>query len=78
MRVYSVKKEVDLKKKEVIFSPVEIGKLGLFLPRTIEGIAAIDKLSDAKLLVYKDDGNIYLNPVKARSFYKYLKSLYLM
>lgn len=78
LRVYSVKKEVDLEKKEVKFSPVEIGKLSLFLPRTIEGIAAIDKLSDAELLVYKDDGNIYLNPVKARSFYKYLKSLYLM
>lgn len=78
LRVYSSKKEVDLKKKEIKFSPAEIGKLSLFLPRTIEGIAAVDKLSDAELLVYKDDGNIHLDPRKARGFYKYLKLLYHM
>jgi uncharacterized protein YbcI len=76
LRVYSSKRKADLKKKEIKFSPAEIGKLSLFLPRTIEGIAAIDKLSDAELLVYKDDGNIYLDPKKARGFYKYLKLLY--
>ncbi len=76
LRVYGSKKEVDLKKKEVKFSPTEIGKLSLFLPRTIEGVAAIDKSSDAGLLVYKENGNIYLDPVKARSFYKYLKLLH--
>lgn len=76
LRVYGSKKEVDLKKKEIKFTPAEIGKLSLFLPRTTEGIAAIDKLSDAELLVYKDDGNIYIEPQKARSFYKYLKLLY--
>jgi len=78
LRVYSSKSQVDLKKKQIKFSPKEIGKLSLFLPRTIEGVAAIDKLSDAELLVYKDDGSIYLDPVKARSFYKYLKLLHQM
>lgn len=76
LRVYGEKKQIDLEKKEIKFSPTEIGKLCLFLPRDIEGIAAIDKLSDAELLTYRDDGNVYLNPRKARAFYKYLKSLY--
>lgn len=76
LRVYGTKKEVDLEKREIKFTAAEIGKLSLFLPRNIEGIAAIDKLSDAELLVYRDDGNIYLDPKKARVFYKYLKSLY--
>jgi len=78
LRVYGSRKKVDLKDKEVKFSTTEIGKLALFLPRSIEGIAAIDKLSNAELLVYKDNGNVYLDPVKARSFYKYLKLLYQM
>ncbi len=76
LRVYGVKKEIDMEKKEIKFTPKEIGKLGLFLPRSIEGIAVIDKLSDAELLTYEDDGNIYFNPKKARAFYKYLKALY--
>ncbi len=75
LRVYG-SKEVNLKNKEVKFSTTEIGKIALFLPRTIEGIAAIDKLSDAELLVYKDNGRVYLEPIKARGFYKYLKLLY--
>jgi len=58
------------------FSPAEIGKLCLFLPRDIEGMAAIHKLGNAELLTYKDNGNVYLNPKKSRAFYKYLKSLY--
>lgn len=78
LRVYGSRKEVNLKNKEVKFSTAEIGKLALFLPRSIEGIAAIDKLSDAELLVYKDNGSVYLDPVKARSFYKYLKLLHQM
>lgn len=76
LRVYGNGKRIDLVKKEVKFTPQEIGKLSLFLPRSIEGLAAIDKLSDAELLIYRDDGNIYFNPKKARGFYKYLKSLY--
>lgn len=76
LRVYGTKKEIDLKKMKIKFSPTEIGKFSLFLPRTIEGIAAIDKLSNAELLTYEENGNIYIDPKKARGFYKYLKSLY--
>jgi len=74
--VYGTKKEVDFVKKEIVFTPTEIGALALFLPRSIEGIAAVDKLNNAELLIYKEDGNIYLDPKKARSFYKYLSLLY--
>jgi len=75
LRVYGNKKEIDLEKREVRYSPAEIGRLSLFLPRTVEGVAAIDKLSDAELLVYKEDGHVYFNPKRARGFYKYLSSL---
>lgn len=76
LRAYGTKKEVDFKTRAIVFTPSEIGGLSLFLRRSIEGIAALDKLSDAELLVYNDDdGNVYLNPKKARAFYKYLKSL---
>jgi len=75
LRIYGQKKECDIKTREVKYTPAEIGRLSLFLPRNIEGIAAIDKLSDAEMLVYKEDGFIYLDPKKARSFYKYLREL---
>jgi len=75
LRVYGNKKEIDIEKREVRYTPAEIGRLSLFLPRTVEGIAAIDKLSDAELLVYKEDGHVYFNPKRARGFYKYLSSL---
>jgi len=76
LRVYGAKKEVGLPKKEIKFTAREIGKLGLFLPRSIEGIAVIDKLSDAGILTYKGNGHVHLMPKKARAFYKYLQSLY--
>lgn len=76
LRVYGAKKEIDFIKKEIVFTPPEIGALALFLPRSIEGIAAVDKLNNAGLLIYREDGNIYLDPKKARSFYKYLRLLY--
>jgi len=76
LRVYGNKKEIDIEKREVRYTPAEIGKLSLFLPRTVEGIAAIDKLSDAELLVYKEEGHVVFNPKRARGFYKYMSSLY--
>ena len=45
------------------------------LPRDVEGISAIDKFVESELLVYKDR-YFYLDTVKARSFYQYLKRLY--
>lgn len=76
LRVYGSKKEIDFGNRKIKFNPTEIGKFSLFLPRSIEGIAAIDKLCNAELLTYKDNGNVYFDPRKARGFYKYLKSLY--
>ena len=55
---------------------VEIGQLGLFLPRVIEGVSAINKLNEADLLVYRDDDYIHMQPKKARSFHQYLRELY--
>lgn len=63
-------------KLEAKFKPHEIGRIALFLPRTIEGISAIDKLNLAGLLVYEEDGYVHMPPIKARSFYVYLKELY--
>lgn len=76
LRVYGQKKESDLEKLKIVYTPLEIGKLAFFLPRSAEGIAAIDKLNMAGLLSYEDDGNIHLNPRKSRSFYQYLQALY--
>jgi len=64
------------RKLQVIYRPHEIGRIALFLPRTIEGISAIDKLNLGGLLVYEDDGCIHMPPIKARAFYVYLKNLY--
>lgn len=76
LRVYGNKTEVDFEKLEIKFTPAEIGRLSLFLPRSIEGVSAIDKLSDADLLVYNEDGYVYMHPIKARSFYQYLQKLH--
>ena len=45
------------------------------LPSGIEGISAIDKFVESGLFVY-EKGYFYLDGVKARSFYQYLKKLY--
>lgn len=77
LRIYGRKKEIDMRKLEIKYSPAEIGRLCLFLPRTIEGVAAIEKLADAGLLVHKKkDDNFYVNAKKARNFYQYLLALY--
>ena len=75
LRIYSSEKGVDWDKLKVRFTPAEIGRLSLFLPRSIEGISAIDKLNEAGLVVYEDDGFIYMRPKRARGFYQYLRSL---
>ena len=76
LRVYGNKAEVNWDHGEVYYTPAEVGKLSLFLPRAIEGVSAMDKLGEAGLMVYRDDGNIHVPPVKARSFYRYLRRLY--
>jgi len=76
LRIYGDKKEPSHDSLDVRYTPTEVGKISLFLPRIIEGVSAIDKLSEAGLFVYGDDGYIYMPAVKARSFYRYLQELY--
>lgn len=75
LRIYGDKRPYPEKGLEVSYSLLEMGKMSLFLPRTMEGYSAIDKLNLAGLLVCDDDV-FHMPPVKARSFYQYLKKLY--
>ena len=75
LRIYSSEKGVDWDELKVSFSPAEMGRLSLFLPRSIEGISATDKLNEAGLVVYEDNGLIYMDSRRARAFYQYLGSL---
>lgn len=75
LRIYSSEKGIDWDQLKVGFSPAEMGRLSLFLPRSIEGISAVDKLNEAGLVVYEDNGFIYMDPRRARAFYQYLRSL---
>lgn len=76
LRVYGDKRDPDWGDMEIRYTPEEIGRLSLFLPRVIEGLSAIDKLNEADLLAYRDDGHVYMHPTKARSFYQYLRELH--
>ena len=76
LRIYGDRAEVNWERGEVQYTPGELGRLSLFLPRAIEGVSAADKLSEAGLLIYRDDGKIYVPPIKARAFYRYLRQLY--
>ena len=76
LRIYGDRKEVNWEHMQIRYSPTEIGRLSLFLPRTIEGISAIDKLNETDPLMYSDDNQMYMQPQKARSFYRYLQELY--
>lgn len=62
------------KSLEIKYKPYQIFKQ-FNLPRDEEGISTIDKFVDAGLLDYRD-GLFYLDIVKARCFYQYLKRLY--
>ena len=76
LRIYGDEREPEWDLLQIRYSPAEIGRLCLFLPRTIEGLSAIDKLNEAELLVYQDDNRIHMQPLKARAFYQYLQKLY--
>ncbi len=75
LRLYSCEKGVDWDKLKVRFTPAEIGRMSLFLPRSIEGISAVDKLNEAGLAAYENNGFIYVRPKRSRAFYQYLRSL---
>ena len=76
LRIYGNEPKQPQDHLDVRYTPVEVGRMSLFLPRIIEGISAVDKLNEAGLVIYRDDGYIYVPPVKARAFYRYLRELY--
>ena len=78
LRIYGDSRDADWELRRVRYTPVEIGRLSLFLPRVIEGISALDTLNEAGLLVYGDDDHVHMQPVKARSYYLYLRDLWEM
>ena len=75
LRIYDDKREPDWDNLQIRYTAAEIGRLSLFLPRTIDGISAIDKLNEADLLTYRDDNHVYVQASRARSWYQYLKEL---
>jgi hypothetical protein len=76
LKIYGQDRPRDFASGEIIYTPLEIGRLASFLPRSIEGIAAVDKLDDAGLVSYLDDGRVHVNPRRSVGFYQYLKGLY--
>ena len=76
LTIFGNNKEVDLVSREVIYSPLEIGQLMRLFSRSLEGISSMDKLDDAGLVSYLDDGNIHVNPRRSTAFYAYLKHMY--
>ena len=76
LKVYGRKGEIDLTPKEIKYTVSEIAKLFAFIKRGIDRISAMDKLDLAGLFVYKDDGFVYIEPRKAREFYRYLLELH--
>ena len=76
LRLYGDKAMGDWDRLPGTFTPGEMGRLSLFLPRAIEGVSAVDKLHEARLVVYLDDNRVHMHPAKARSFYQYLRELF--
>ena len=76
LTIFGNNKEPDLSSREVIYSPLEIGQLMRLFARSVEGISSMDKLDDAGLVSYLDDGHIHVNPRRSTAFYAYLKKLY--
>ena len=76
LRIYGNEPKQPQDHLDVRYTPAEVGRMSLFLPRIIEGISAVDKLNEAGLVIYGDDGYIYVPPVKARAFYRYLRELH--
>lgn len=74
LKIYGLPKEFT--GEDIVYTPLEIGQISSFLPRTIEGISAIDKLDGAGLVSYLEDGNVHVNPRRSTLFYRYLKHLY--
>ena len=78
LTIFGNNKEPTLPSREIIFTPLEIGQLMRLFARSLEGISSIDKLDDAGLVSYLDDGNIHVNPRRSTAFFAYLRKLYQM
>ena len=76
LTIFGNNKEADLFTREVTYTPLEIGQLIRGFVRNVEGISSLDKLDDAGIVSYLDDGNIHVNPRRSTAFYGYLKKLY--
>ena len=76
LTIFGNDKEPDLVSREVIYTPLEIGQLMRLFSRSVEGISSMDKLDDAGLVSYMDDGNIHVNPRRSTAFYANLRKLY--
>ena len=78
LTIFGNPKEVDLSTREILYTPLEIGQLMRIFTRTVEGVSAIDKLDDAGLTTYLEDGNVHINPRRSTAFYHYLRNLYFL
>jgi len=76
LRVYADQREPDFASRKIKYNPREVGQLTYFLPRSVDGLSAIDKLNEGGLLSYEEDGNVYAKPVVLRGLYKYFVELY--
>lgn len=76
LTIFGDNKEPDLFTRRVTYTPLEIGQLIRGFVRSLEGISSLDKLDDAGLLSYFEDGNIHVNPRRSTAFYAYLRKLY--
>ena len=76
LTIFANPKEVDLTTREILYTPLEIGQLIRIFSRSVEGVSAIDKLDDAGLISYLEDGNVHVDPRRSTTFYHYLRNLY--
>ena len=78
LTIFGNNKDPDLTSREVVYTALEIGQLMRVFARSVEGISSMDKLDDAGLVSYLDDGNIHVNPRRSTAFYAYVRRLYLI
>lgn len=55
----------------------EIKRLASFLPRTVDEVAVLDRLDEARLLFCKNR-HVVMSPIRSKAFYQYLKNIYIL
>ena len=76
LTIFGDDKEPDPASREVVYTPLETGQLMRVFARSLEGISSMDKLDDAGLVSYLNDGKVHVNPRRSTAFYAYLRNLY--